>query len=299
MDEFLLDTSVFYRAGSDRKKAALRDTGAMLKTAPTCVLEILSGMGKAKSFQNRQRALKSFYELCGGEGLLRPDSDVVVERAFGMKPSQPLDYGVLWAAIHEALRAPDADTLRSKVDTKFLTEWDDEQGSGFKRPMDDAYRVVDPELSAAVRARGWEDKATKRIAVELEAERARTETGRDFALIGMAGRAGLLSSELLDSVLVEHEVDASHEAIRLAKEAYDGSLDPYLAVYIEYHARSARSRRTVGQNDGLDLDPLVYLRPDDPSQRYLSAEKLWVELVDKALPGRSVNVDVLFSASGV
>jgi hypothetical protein len=123
---------------------------------------------------------------------------------------------------------------------------------------------------------------------EVQGDIARTETARQFALVGLAGRAGLLTEDAVRSAVSdEHELE---QRCAIAKAGYNGSLDGYLRIYAEYHDECARlQRETVNRNDGLDFDPLVYLRLHDANLRYVSAETLWLTIAERTIPGRSIN----------
>lgn len=74
-----------------------------------------------------------------------------------------------------------------------------------------------------------------------------------------------------------------------ATNAYNGSLEAFVSVYLEYHAYTATERSQVGHNDCLDLDPLVYFRQEDLNQHYVTAENLWLKIVGKLYPNRVLN----------
>lgn len=179
MPEWLLDTSVFYWASSPEKKARIRSHGARLTTSASSLLEILAGMRDDTDFLKRRRAMCSALELCGADGILKPDTDTVVSAAFGVSvvpfPLEDLIYcsGLVVSATTLAeLRAGMRDTVReriARIDVEGLRTWDDEQGEYFKESMDHVYRLADPQLVARCEEMGLSGKTAKTLARELDA----------------------------------------------------------------------------------------------------------------------------------
>lgn len=89
---------------------------------------------------------------------------------------------------------------------------------------------------------------------------------------------------------VNTEIAALHARVA---PSYDGSLDGFLDVYAEYHARCSTERQNVGSNDALDLDPLVYFRQADAGQIYVTGEKFWLDVVGAVAPGRVLDAHAL------
>jgi hypothetical protein len=298
---WLLDTSVFYWCSSPESQARLRAhaDGALLQTAPTSALEILAGMGSKESFLTRRKALRALVELCGRDGLLRPDGDAVVAKAFGREQPQ-LDIDRLWDGIVAASDAATSDAVVKgmpdvvagvirTIAIEHLRDWDAAVGQGFKQDMDAAgYDKVDAGLLERVRAQGIEGAGAKQVARLLQAITiTEGDNSRRFTIVGLAIRAGAIAETCVPRDMLGVDLETiCHEA----EEHYRGGLDGFVQIYRHYHAYCAQARPAVGVNDALDLDPFLYFDAGDAEQRYVTGEDLWVNIVNRAFVGRAIDV---------
>lgn len=305
-ETWLLDTSAFYWCASEESQERLRQGGAILTTSPSSVLEILAGMKpemNSEEFEQRQRALRAVESLCGQDGILTPNPDCVVAEAFGC--SQPdLPAGVLQEACRAAIQAASAEELQRAVpdlaqqvirtvNITRLGAWDQEVGAYFARELGDAHVRPDPVAKQLAKDAGAKRHEAAMLARQLAAVAiARSSETRDFALIGLAGRAGLLQEEALTE-LAELEPAAAGARVRelatTAQEAYDGRLGGFVEVYVHYHSYLAWTGRSAGQNDCLDLDPFVYFDLENAAQKYVSGEKMWLKVVRLVDANRAVD----------
>jgi hypothetical protein len=306
---WLLDTSVFYWCASKEAQGRLRDAadGALLQTAPSSALEILSGMGIEKSFSTRRKALRALVALCGEDGLLRPDSDALVASAFGRQLPE-LDLDRLWEGVVAASEAaaagdvvkgmPDyvAKVIR-KVAVEHLRDWDAAIGEGFRGDMDAAgYEKTDPVLLELVKAEGVEGKDAKLLARLLQAIAiTESDESRRFALVGLAVRAGAIDEARVPRDMVGVDLDA---ICKEAEQNYQGSLNGFVQIYRHYHGYTALARPKVGINDALDLDPLLYFDSSDAEQHYVTGEDLWLKVVNLAFEGRAIDVKPIAKRPG-
>jgi hypothetical protein len=306
---WLLDTSVFYWCSSREAQERLRGEadGALLQTAPSSALEILTGMGSDKSFATRRKALRALVALCGRDGILRPDGDALIASAFGRELPQ-LDIDRLWegvVAASEAAASNDvvqgmpeavANVVR-KIAVEHLRDWDAAIGEGFRKDMDAAgYEKTDPVLLELVKAEGIEGKDAKLLARLLNAIAiTESDESRRFAIVGLAVRAGAIDEARVPRDMVGVDLGA---ICREAEEHYQGTLDGFVQIYRHYHGYTALKRPKVGINDALDLDPMLHFDAGDPEQRYVSGEDLWVTVVNLAFEGRAIDVKPIAKRPG-
>lgn len=298
---WLLDTSVFYWCSSNEAQDRLRAAaaGARLQTAPSSALEILCGMGTDKSFGTRRKALRALVSLCGRDGILSPDGDALVARAFGRELEQ-LDIDRLWEGVVAASDAPSAQAVVSgmsdhvakvvrRISVEDLRDWDATVGQGFRTEMNAAgYEKTDPVLLELVKAEGIEGKEAQLLARLLHAiSITEGDESRRFALVGLAVRAGAIEEARVPRDMVGVDLDA---ICKEAEQHYTGTLNGFVQIYRHYHGYTALARPKVGVNDALDLDPLLYFDADDPEQHYVTGEDLWLKVVNLAFDGRAIDV---------
>jgi len=300
---WLLDTSVFYWCASTPSQTRLRAAagGSRLTTAPSTLLEILGGMYADADFQGRKRALDALVNVCGRGGILEPDTDTLVARAFG-RESPRLDVDQLWEGVTAGRAAENPQQLASGVPDAIgrvlrtvrvadLRSWKDEVGESFKSAIDTAYQKVDPVLLALVNAEGITGHQANKLASLLQAMVATEgDESRRFALVGLAIRAGAISESDAREAVTANDMERVREQCSTAEALYDGSLDGFVRTYRHYHGYCAIRRPQAGMNDALDIDPLLYFRQDEPSQLYVTGEDLWVVVVNLAFPGRALDV---------
>jgi hypothetical protein len=105
-----------------------------------------------------------------------------------------------------------------------------------------------------------------------------------YVLLAVASVAGVSGpqprSGLWDWAVSEYE--------RL-KGLYDGSIDVYLDAY-ERYIEVAWAGGGAGRNDSFDLDHLVYLRPGDGSQIFVTEDQRLRELATRSLPNRILDL---------
>jgi hypothetical protein len=261
----------------------------------------MAGMMKAKSFDDRKRALDSFADLCGRPDLLSPDGDALICRAFGVEGPQ-LDLDMVWEAVTAARSAagpdqlakgvpdPVAQALRS-VKVADLRSWDSSVGSHFKGEMDTLYTEADPVLLKLVKAEGVVGKEADTLARLLQAiVLTESPQARRFAIAGLAVRAGIINENRLRDAVEGADTRALDALCKEAAERYDGSLDGFINIYRHYHGVTAVRRPSAGLNDCLDLDPLLYFREGDPEFCYVTGEDFWLEVVNLAFAGRAIDV---------
>jgi hypothetical protein len=70
---------------------------------------------------------------------------------------------------------------------------------------------------------------------------------------------------------------------------YNGSIDVYVDVYERYIAL-AWNGKNAGRNDLFDLDHLVYMRPGDNLQVFVTTDEKLRDLASPALPNRIVDL---------
>lgn len=295
--EWLLDTSVFYWASSVDSQNRVLARGARLTTSCSTLLEIMSGMTPA-NFDQRKRALRSVVRLCGREGILLPDTDATIAIAFG-RTIDAFDLDAFWPGVRATVDAPSLLDLERgllqpvsqtvlRLGLQALAGWDRATGESFKKEMDGQYGKLDPNLRLVAQRLGMTGKEVALFVRDAQAATAHTTDASKYALVGLAARAGIVDEARLRAVKAERDLADLCDEVQ---EAYDGTLDGFLRVYTEYHAECATNGRgSVGQNDALDLDPFVYFRASDETQHYASAEKLWLRIVNRATPGRSIDI---------
>ena len=112
---------------------------------------------------------------------------------------------------------------------------------------------------------------------------------RRYTFLGVAAAVGAWTEELPRSGLDDFTLA---EAERLGK-MYDGSIDTYLDGYSLYVLRKWLDGGDAERNDPFDLDNLVYLRPNDASQIFVTGDSQLLNLLNLVAPGRGLHVDDL------
>jgi hypothetical protein len=105
-----------------------------------------------------------------------------------------------------------------------------------------------------------------------------------YVLLAVASVAGVCrpqpNSGLWDWAVAEYE--------RLTS-IYNGSIDVYLDAY-EHYIEKTWSGENAGRNDSFDLDHLVYLRPRDNSQIFVTDDRRLQALAARSLPNRILDL---------
>jgi len=302
----LLDTSTFYWCWSPEAQRRLNAAadGARMTTSISSVFEILAGI-RNQNFAERQHALGAVVQICGKDGLLAPQPDAVVARAFGLD-DEPLPVDVAWEGLQAGLQAADAAELatavedltarlRRSVDIQRLRLWDSQTGQFFSTQVGTQYARVDPKLKTMAREAGFERHDAAQVARLLRAVQiTENPLSRRLALLGLAARGGLVPEAELAALLApgvpeQEALRGLEELYDRAESVYDRSLDGFIEVYVHYHGYLAATGRTGGQNDCLDLDPFVYFSVSDRAQKYVSGEDMWLKIVRLVDPHRSID----------
>jgi len=296
---YLLDTSVFYSIGDGDKADRFLKEFHESYTSISSLLEIMSGLKdkNGAEYEKRIKALKSLNKICGKTKILRPNTDICIDNAFGVNTAADIDVDRIWKGVDLALKSKSMDDLdhecidwlsREKVslNVQEMRNWDDKTQSYFKTSVDDSLKSPDPFILNILKTRyGLSDRESKKHGREIMADYCQTKDYFNQSVLSLAMRAGVI-----DFASYELSSDADKErALMIALDRYDGSLDFFIVIWQKYQSIGWLGRNNAGRNDGLDLDPLVYLKSGLGS-KYITGETFWVDLINSIEPEKTINV---------
>lgn len=301
--EYLLDTCIWL-ALNDRDIEQLSAHSAPFHLTAGCVVpfELISGIpplggpGLSVEFRRRSAAVRRLLKAARGTRLDLRTPHELRARAFGVavRPTG-FDFSILMQACAMAETAEEfyllvsrARCLSKQIPTPDWLRTQAEQVS-------DSFRAGVTEGARLMRAVNEEFFVANRI---VGGEKRRLHRGfmaylysvgdlKRYAFLAVASVVGIWSqscpagTKLYDWAVAEYQ--------RL-KSTYDGSIDVYLDVYARYFATLSWHGSSATLNDPFDLDQLVYMRPGDNSQAFVTTDRKLRDLASPVLPNRVLDL---------
>jgi hypothetical protein len=119
-----------------KNQGILKAVGATLETSVSSVFEVIAEMKAENQFAERKKVLLAIMSLCGKNGILQPDEDVLVAKAFKHSLTG-LDYSLVFNAVETIQKANTwqeaeagiPDLLKQKIysiNFDYVYNWDNE-----------------------------------------------------------------------------------------------------------------------------------------------------------------------------
>jgi hypothetical protein len=298
--EYLLDTGV-WRALSEGDVERLAEHSARFRVTSSAVVpfELISGIpppGDPKlpsEFLKRRAALRRLLKAVPQGCLDLRTPHEIRSSAFGVSvDSMGLDFLVLMRVFTEA-ETPDefyllvsrACSLSKQMPTpNWLREQAERVSDTFRAAVDEGVATMRRTTEAFLVESGIADKGMRKLRRGYIPYLHRVGDLKRYAFLAVASVVGVSASPP-DSGLWDWLV-SEYERVR---GMYNGSIDVYLDAYEKY-IENAWNGEGAGRNDSFDLDHLVYMRPCDNSQVFVTEDQKLRDLATRSLPDRILDL---------
>ncbi len=295
MIKHILDTNCFYSlAGNAARIKKMKAREPKVATSIIAPLEI--ARISEKDFEKRQRAMKALVDC--ETVIIRENPDSVVRRAFGMDPYQDdRSVDVLIRAVTEARDFKEAtqgffspiDKGIVKLHPERIVDWKKELSSHFSQAVVNGNKGMrDLFLSEVEKLNlGWNERQEKSFVEVLNAMSSQEALEREYAIMGLAIRAGALEFE---SAMKALSTGTGEQLRKQAVDMYNGLLDGFIKVYQEYQSRMSKRGTQPEKNALFDMEFFLHLDAHGSPLTFVTQEDLWVEVGREALPGRVISL---------
>ncbi len=298
--EYLLDTGV-WRALSERDAERLSEhpAGVRLTSSAVVPFELISGIppsGDPKlpsEFLKRRAALRRLLKVVPEGCLDLRTPNELRSRSFGVSVgSVGPDFLILMRVFTEAGTPDEFDLLVSRARSlskqmptpNWLREQAERVSKTVRAGVAEGVALMKQRTEAFLVESGIVDKDMRKLRRGYIPYLHGCGDLKKYALLAVASAAGVSASPP-DSGLWNWMV-SEYERLR---GMYDGSIDVYLDAY-ENYIENAWDGEDAGRNDSFDLDHLVYLRPCDSSQVFVTEDRKLHDLATRSLPDRILDL---------
>lgn len=298
--EYVLDTGV-WRALSeqDAERLSEHSAGVRLTCSAAVPFELISGIppsGDPKlpsEFLKRRAALRRLLKVVPEGSLDLRTPHELRARSFGVSVgSVGLDFLILMRVFTQAETPDEFDLLVSKARSlskqmptpDWLREQAERVSDTFKAGVAEGAASMKQGTETFLDDSGIVDKDMRKLRRGYIPYLHHVGDLKRYVLLAVASAAGVSASPP-DSGLWDWRV-SEYERLR---GMYDGSIDVYLDAYEKY-IENAWNGECAGRNDSFDLDHLVYLRPCDNSQLFVTEDQKLHDLAARSLPDRILDL---------